>query len=67
MSIDDYRSIAEDCMRHADLDEQDKPLWVTLAQSWLLLAQEAENLHGYGAAGLANDNEFPSGVPTTPH
>ena len=67
MSVDDYLSIAQDCMRHADTDEQDKPLWVTLAQSWLRLAQEAENLHGDSDAIHANDNEFSDGVPTVPH
>jgi hypothetical protein len=67
MSINDYRSIAEDCMRHADRDQQDKPLWVTLAQSWLRLAQEAENLHGDGGETPADHNDLDQGVPTAPH
>jgi hypothetical protein len=40
-SVNEYRSIAEACLRHAHAseDERDKPLWVTMAQSWLLLAE----------------------------
>ena len=38
-----YRSNAQDCLRiaQAAADERDKPLWVTLAQSWLRLAEHA--------------------------
>jgi hypothetical protein len=44
-SIDDYRSQAEDCLRMAEAqDEQDRPLWVTLAQSWLRLAEDADRI-----------------------
>jgi len=41
-----YRSNAEDCLRmaKADKDEQDKPLWATLAVSWLRLAEDAERI-----------------------
>ena len=67
MSINDYRSIAEDCMRHADRDQQDKPLWVTLAQSWLRLAQETENLHADCGEAPANDDDLDGEVPTAPH
>jgi hypothetical protein len=44
ISANDYRNIAEDCMRQADEahDERSKPLWATLAQSWLRLADQAE-------------------------
>jgi hypothetical protein len=42
-SIDTYRANAEDCMRLAanDAAESDKPLWATIARSWLQLAEEA--------------------------
>jgi len=40
-----YRTQAEDCLRMAEAqDEQDRPLWVTLAQSWLRLAQDADRI-----------------------
>jgi hypothetical protein len=47
MSSIDYRSNAEDCLRRANADrnESDKPLWVTLAQSWLRLAEHADRLN----------------------
>lgn len=47
MSPIDYRANAEDCLRlaRADRNECDKPLWVTLAQSWLRLAEHADRLN----------------------
>ncbi len=38
-----YRTNAQDCLRmaQATLDERDKPFWLTLAQSWLRLAEHA--------------------------
>jgi len=38
-----YRSNAQDCLRMAReaADERDKPFWLTLAQSWLRLAEHA--------------------------
>jgi hypothetical protein len=38
-----YRSNAQDCLRMAKaaVDEHDKPFWLTLAQSWLRLAEHA--------------------------
>ena len=38
-----YRSNAEDCLRMAQtaVDDGDKPFWLTLAQSWLRLAEHA--------------------------
>jgi hypothetical protein len=38
-----YRANAEDCMRQAanDAAEGDRPLWATLARSWLQLAEQA--------------------------
>ena len=32
-------------MASAAPDERDKPLWVTMAQSWLRLAEHADRLH----------------------
>ena len=45
-SIEEYRVEAEDCLRMAltVADEQDKPLWATLAQSWLRLAEDANRI-----------------------
>ena len=38
-----YRSNAQDCLRMAQAapDERDKSFWLTLAQSWLRLAEHA--------------------------
>jgi hypothetical protein len=46
MSSIEYRTNAEDCLRlaRADRNEHDRPLWVTLAQSWLRLAEHADRL-----------------------
>ena len=37
---------ADDCLRRAyiDTNENDRPLWVTLAQSWLQLAEDADRI-----------------------
>lgn len=45
-TIELYRAQADDCLRRADSDtnENDKPLWVTLAQSWLQLAEHADRI-----------------------
>jgi hypothetical protein len=44
-SIDRYRANAENCLRLANEggSEWDKPLWLTLAQSWLRLAEHADH------------------------
>jgi hypothetical protein len=44
--VEDYRNIAQDCLRmaEADRDQQDKPLWATLAVSWLKLAEEVDRI-----------------------
>ena len=36
-----YRNNAENCLRMANAaqDKRDRPLWITLAQSWLRLAE----------------------------
>jgi hypothetical protein len=43
-TIDLCHEQAGDCLRQADIDtnESDKSLWVTLAQSWLQLAQDID-------------------------
>jgi hypothetical protein len=43
---EDYRNNAEDCLRlaKADKDEHDRPLWATLAVSWLRLAEDADRI-----------------------
>ena len=45
-SVEDYRTIAENCMRKADAakDERDGPLWATMAKSWLRLAEHRERI-----------------------
>jgi hypothetical protein len=47
-TIEVCRAEADDCLRRADTDTNanDKPLWVTLAQSWLQLAQDANRMGG---------------------
>jgi hypothetical protein len=46
-SANEYRSNAEDCLRLAKLapDDRDRPLWVTMAQSWLRLAEHADRIN----------------------
>ena len=36
-----YRNNAEDCLRMAQTTANDRPFWLTLAQSWLRLAERA--------------------------
>lgn len=45
-TIELCRAQADDCLRQANTDtnENDKPLWVTLAQSWLQLAEDADRI-----------------------
>jgi len=57
--VDDYRAHAEDCLRlaGAESNERDRPLWVTLAQSWLRLAEHADRLNDDVKSGtLAPDS-----------
>jgi hypothetical protein len=46
-SIELYREQAHNCLLQAstDTNENDKPLWVTLAQSWLQLAEDADRIN----------------------
>jgi hypothetical protein len=43
-TANDYRVNAEDCLRMAKKasEERDRPLWATMAQSWLRLAEHAD-------------------------
>jgi hypothetical protein len=43
-SNDFYRLNAEDCLRKAADDDAGKPLWATLARSWLKLAEHASRM-----------------------
>lgn len=61
-SANDYRINAEDCLRMAQRasDDRDRPLWATMAQSWLRLAEHADrvNLVPENPAGNADqENE----------
>jgi hypothetical protein len=46
MDISEYRLNAEDCLHMAAVatDERDKPLWATLARSWLRLAEQVASM-----------------------
>jgi len=46
-SPNEYRDIAQDCLRMAVIaeDERDRPLWVTMAQSWIQLAEHVSRLN----------------------
>ena len=58
-SSDDYRSNAEDCLRMAKMasEENDRPLWATMAQSWLRLAEHADRIN----TKLAPEDSPPEG------
>lgn len=58
-TIEQYRAHAHDCLQraHADTNERDKPLWLTLAQSWLQLADHADRVHGEREAELTEQTE----------
>jgi hypothetical protein len=42
-----YRNYAQNCLRMAQNapDDADRPLWLTMAQSWLRLAEHADRLN----------------------
>jgi hypothetical protein len=66
-SKDQYRLNAEDCLYRAKAaqDERDVPLWVTLAQSWLRLAEHADRVtEDLRSAGTLHAEESePEAVP----
>lgn len=51
----DHRKCAEDCVAMARLaeDRADKALWLTLAQSWIRLAEHVAHFQTNGAEGSA--------------
>jgi hypothetical protein len=57
-TIEFYRENAADCMRLAaeDAAESDRPLWATLARSWLQLAEEVSRLGENADAETAEPN-----------
>ncbi len=58
-SAKEYRVIAQDCLRMAAgaEDERDRPLWVTMAQSWIQLAEHVSRMNiDLEAEHLADDN-----------
>jgi hypothetical protein len=61
-SANEYRDIAQDCLRMAVIaeDERDRPLWVTMAQSWIQLAEHVSRLNlapeQDGVAGDSDNN-----------
>jgi hypothetical protein len=61
MTANEYRSNAEDCLRMAKTapEDGDRPLWVTMAQSWLRLAEHADRMR----RGLAADDTAGHGEP----
>jgi len=61
-NVEEYRNNAEDCLRmaEADRDEQDKPLWATLAVSWMRLAEDADRIR---SGQFALDNEAEELIP----
>ena len=58
-STNEYRVIAEDCIRMASTaqDERDRPLWVTMAQSWLRLAEDADRIGLQLKSGVPADGD----------
>jgi hypothetical protein len=56
-SANDYRINAADCLRMAKQasEERDRPLWATMAQSWLRLAEHADRVNLVPEDNLASD------------
>ena len=62
-SANDYRINAEDCLRMAKAsEERDRPLWATMAQSWLRLAEHAERVN-LVPDDLGGEDQEVSGAP----
>jgi hypothetical protein len=53
----EHRRYAEECVAMARLaeDDQDKMLWLTLAQSWVRLAEHVERSNGEGVLEMQDD------------
>jgi hypothetical protein len=64
-SANNYRTNAEDCLRMAKQasEERDRPLWATMAQSWLRLAEHVDRVNlAPEDLGLDGDRET-AGAP----
>jgi hypothetical protein len=59
-SIEQYRTNAENCLRRAtdDTNEHGNALWVTLAQSWLRLAEHADRINSEIKDGSKDEHEL---------
>ncbi|MPZ37580.1 MAG: hypothetical protein GEU95_05870 [Rhizobiales bacterium] len=57
-TIERCRAEADDCLRRADIDanENDRPLWITLAQSWLQLAEDADRISNEARSGEEDED-----------
>jgi hypothetical protein len=55
----DHRRFAEECvaMAHASEDANDKALWITLAQSWIRLAEHVARTRAGSQAAAAAGKE----------
>jgi hypothetical protein len=60
-----YRLNAEDCLRKAADDDAGKPLWATLARSWLKLAEHASRMTEHAERGTPTRVLEPSEEPST--
>ena len=64
-SANEYRDIAQDCLRMAAIaeDDRDRPLWVTMAQSWIQLAEHVASLNSDPEQeSAAEDHKIDDGV-----
>jgi hypothetical protein len=61
-TIKDHRKCAEECvaMARAAEDHKDKALWLTLAQSWVRLAEHVERADNPGPETDADDDVLPA-------
>jgi hypothetical protein len=64
-SANDYRINAEDCLRMAKQasEERDRPLWATMAQSWLRLAEHADRVNLVPEDPTGDADQQANGVP----
>jgi hypothetical protein len=62
-SANDYRINAEDCLRMAKMasEERDRPLWATMAQSWLRLAEHADRVNLVPEDSVGDGEQEPAG------